>query len=206
MLHSGAINIVALITGAAQQSSRENFMTHPLKPVPEPFSAEVAAILAGYPQRDGYILQLFRVFANSVRFLRKGTANLLDRDSPLPMRERELVILRVCANNHCEYEWGVHVSAFAAHVGLDAAQIAATRQTIGAADCWNSQERTLLTVVDELCANGRLSAPTLQAFQDAWTAEAQLEILALAGNYHTISFVANTAALAPEPFAARFPA
>lgn len=181
-------------------------MRHRLAPVPDPLPAETAGILAAYPQRDGYLLQLFRVFANSVRFLNKGTVNLLDRDSPLPMRERELVILRVCANNHCEYEWGVHVGAFAAHVGLDAAQIEATRIGPASAACWSERERTLLTVVDELCADGRLSDATARAFQEAWTVEAQLEVLALAGNYHTISFVANTADLDPEPFAARFPA
>ena len=73
-----------------------------LTPISEPFPPDVAAILAGYPQRNGYVLQLFRVFANSLRFLKKGTTNLLDRDSPIPMRQREIVILRVCANNDCE--------------------------------------------------------------------------------------------------------
>lgn len=53
-----------------------------------------------------YLLQLFRVFANSPRFLKKGALNLLDKDSPLTLRQREIVILRVCANNDCEYEWG----------------------------------------------------------------------------------------------------
>jgi len=180
-------------------------MRHRLAPVPDPLPPEAADILAGYPHRDGYLLQLFRVFANSVRFLRKGTVNLLDRDSPLPMRERELVILRVCANNDCEYEWGVHAGAFAAQVGLDSGQIAATRLEPADAGCWNARERLLLTVVDEFCAAGRLVESTCCAFQESWSVEAQLEILALAGNYHTISFVANTAELEPEPFAARFP-
>jgi hypothetical protein len=43
-------------------------------------------------------------------------------------------------------------------------------------------------------------------FQEAWTLEQQLEILALCGAYHTVSFVANTAQLPPEPFGVRFPA
>jgi hypothetical protein len=34
----------------------------------------------------------------------------------------------------------------------------------------------------------------------------QLEIFALCGNYHTISFVANAARLQPEAFAAGVPA
>lgn len=181
-------------------------MSHPLKPAAAPYSDEAAAILANYPHRDGYLLQLFRVFANSLRFLRKGTVNLLDRDSPLPMRLRELVILRVCAKLNCEYEWGVHVSAFAAHVGLSLTQVAATRLAPADAKCWDADEQVLLHAVDQLCDSGHLAANTHAAFQSQWNVEQQLEILALCGNYHTICFVANTAELEPEAFAARFPA
>ncbi|HEX7035103.1 MAG TPA: carboxymuconolactone decarboxylase family protein [Pseudomonadales bacterium] len=180
-------------------------MNPSLAPVPEPFSEDVAAILAGYPKRDGYVLQLFRVFANSVRFLKKGTVNLLDRDSPLPVRLRELVILRVTANNDCEYEWGVHVTAFAAHVGFTEEQVAATRLDDHRASCWSPEERVLLRAVDELCAAGRIMPDTYRDVRRHFSLEQQLEILALAGNYHTVCFVANTAALPPEPFGARFP-
>ncbi len=179
--------------------------THRLLPLDPPYPADVEAALARYPKRDGYLLSLFRVFANSPRFLRKGTANLLDRDSPLPMRERELVILRVCARRNCEYEWGVHVGAFADHVGFTAAQVEATRLGTADAACWTAREQTLLQVVDELCRDGTLARDTRNRFQATWPVDAQLEILALAGNYQTISFVANVAALPPEPFAARFP-
>ncbi len=180
-------------------------MHNVLKPVTEPFTPEAAELLAHYPKRDGYVLQLFRVFANSIRFLKKGTVNLLDRDSPISMREREIVILRVCANNDCEYEWGVHVAAFARHVALTDDQIAATRVGDHRSGCWSEQERLLVAAIDELCALGRIDAPTYRAMQAVWTVEQQLEILALAGNYHTICFVASTAQLGRESFAATFP-
>jgi hypothetical protein len=176
-----------------------------LTPAQEPFVPEVAEILSHYPQRDGYILQLFRVFARSLRFLKKGTVNLLDRDSPLVMRQREIVILRVCANTHCEYEWGVHVVAFGAHVELTELQIEATWLSDPDALCWPAEEQLLIRVVDELCDAGRIEDETLGRFQGTWTVEQQLEILALAGSYHTISFVANTARLANESFAVPAP-
>lgn len=178
---------------------------HILKPVEEPFPAEVADILSHYPQRDGYILKLFRVFANSLRFLRKGTVNLLDRESPLTMREREIVILRTSANNDCEYEWGVHVTAFAGHVGLSEEQVAATRRGAPDDPCWNDKESLLVRVVDELCRQARISDETYDEFQRNWDCAQQLEILALCGNYHTISFVANTTRLPKEDFGAAFP-
>jgi alkylhydroperoxidase family enzyme len=180
-------------------------MGNVLEPLPEPFAPDIAAILAHYPQRDGYLIQLFRVFANSRRFLERGTVNLLDRASPLVLRERELVILRTCANNDCEYEWGVHITAFGSHAGLGGEHMRATRLEQSDATCWTPREALLLGVVDELCASGTLADATRAAFQETWTAEEQLEILALCGNYHTISFVANVARLPGESFGARFP-
>lgn len=180
-------------------------MTHALRPVAEPYAPEVAKILAQYPQRNGYILTLFRTFANSVRFLRKGVPNLLDKESPLPIRQREIVILRVTARLNCEYEWGVHAAAFGARVGLSREQIDATRLHDASAACWSAEDAVLIRAIDELCDEGRVTDETLPDFQRAWTVEQQLEILALCGAYHTVSFVANTARLAPEGFAEPFP-
>lgn len=180
-------------------------MAHVLRPLEAPYPPEAAAILATYPQQGGYLLTLFRTFANSVRFLKKGVANLLDAESPLPLRVREIVILRVTANLNCEYEWGVHVAAFAKRAELTEAQIAATRSGQANSPCWSPEESLLIGAVDELCHAGRIEDATLASVQETWTLDQQLEILALCGNYHTVSFVANTARLAPEPFAARFP-
>ncbi len=181
-------------------------MANVLKPVEEPYSPEIAEIFKGYPQQDGYILKLFRTFANSVRFLKKGVPNLLDKASPLPMRHREIVILRITANNNCEYEWGVHVSVFSDHVKLTEEQVQATRLLDHTAPCWQPEEALLVKVIDELCGSGTIQDDTYRAFQETWTVEQQLEILALAGTYHTVSFVANAARVENEEFGARFPA
>jgi alkylhydroperoxidase family enzyme len=171
----------------------------------EPFQPDVAAALAAYPQQDGYILSLFRTFANSLRFLRKGVPNLLDRESPLSLRIREIVILRVTANKNCEYEWGVHVSIFAATAKFSQAQIDATRSGPVDPDLWSEPEAYLLKAIDSLCSTGRIGDDVITQFESDWTKEQQLEIFALCGAYHTISFVANTARLPNEPFGALFP-
>jgi alkylhydroperoxidase family enzyme len=176
-----------------------------LRPVKEPFSQKVADILKTYPQRDGYILNLFRVFANSTRFLRKGVANLLDKDSPLPLRLREIVILRVTSNLDCEYEWGVHVAVFSKAAGLTEDQIRAIRFGDHTFGCWSVREGLLIKIIDELCVAGTLGEPARDQFEQVWTSEQQLEILALCGNYHTICYVANVARLDGEAFASKFP-
>jgi len=176
-----------------------------LTPIKAPFSAEIGNILEAYPTMDGYLLQLFRVFGNSARFLTKGILNLLDKDSPLTLRQREIVILRVTANNHCEYEWGVHVTAFAKQAGLSEAQIRASYLSDHTSACWNQEERSLIQAIDELCESGRISTKSYQGFSSLFDVKQQLEIFALCGNYHTVSFVANTSGLDNEPFAAIFP-
>lgn len=180
-------------------------MPNILAPIPEPFPDDVAEAFKRVPQRDGYILGLFRVFANSGRHLNKGFVNLLDKESPLPMREREIVILRVCGLNHCEYEWGVQVTAFGQHVGFTQEQIDATVKGEPSTECWSVRESLLIRAVNELCADGAMQADTLHRFRETWDLAQQLEIFALAGNYHAIAFVANSSDLPLETFAARFP-
>lgn len=178
-------------------------MSNALAPLQPPFPPDVDTILAQYPQQDGYILSLFRTFANSVRFLKKGVPNLLDKESPLDLRTREITILRVTANRNCEYEWGVHVAIFSRAAKLSSEQVAATRTK--SEDCWSEDEHELIKAVDELCENAALSETTKDWFQSTWSSEEQLEIIALVGAYSTISYVANLADLPLEPFSASFP-
>lgn len=180
-------------------------MKYSLVPIEPPYSEHIDSALKHYPKKDGYLLKLFRVFANSKRFLMgKGVIDFLDEQSPITLRERELIILRVCANKQCEYEWGVHVSVFSKDAQLTRNQISSTCDAKFETRHWSDTEVLLLRVVDELCHNGWMSEMVSQSFQSMWTAEQQLEILALCGNYHTVSFVANASRLTPEPFAAKF--
>ncbi|MFK8047517.1 MAG: carboxymuconolactone decarboxylase family protein [Halioglobus sp.] len=182
-------------------------MKHVLRPISEPYASEIAEIFSRYPQdKDGYILKLFRVFANSKRFLAsKGVINLLDSSSPLPIREREIVILRVTSNSNCEYEWGVHVTSFSRAAQLTSEQVRATRLSVDEVDCWTKDEQLLIRCVDQLCSVAKIEDDTYDRFQERWNLEQQLEIFALCGNYHLVSCIANCARLEPEPGVARFP-
>jgi 4-carboxymuconolactone decarboxylase len=180
-------------------------MIHRLVPLDPPYPAEVVDLLATYPHRHGELLTLFRVFANSPRQLAKlGAAGMLDRASPLALAERETVILRTTAHYRCEYEWGVHVTAFAAAAGFNEAQIASTLCERPDLSLWPERLATLIEVCDGLCAGGRVEADVLERMQRHFPADAQLEVLALIGFYHTISNIANTAELAPEAWGRRF--
>ncbi len=180
-------------------------MRNVLKPINRPASPAIEAMLARYPQQNGYLLTLFRTFANSQRFLEKAVPNLLDKDSPLSIREREIVILRTTANRDCEYEWGVHVAIFADAAKFSSDQVADLGTGACQAELWEETEQLLIRCIDQLCQEGRVADADLDAMQNCWSLEQQLEILMLCGTYHTVSFVANTARLANESFGAAFP-
>ena len=96
-----------------------------LAPLEPPYPPELQdhfdRVMRGAPP-----LLLFRTIARSPRAWDKFRAgSLLDR-GPLSLREREIAIMRTCARTACEYEWGVHVAAFAAAARLTDEQVRAT--------------------------------------------------------------------------------
>jgi alkylhydroperoxidase family enzyme len=181
-------------------------MSTRLAPLEPPYPDATAATLASMMPPGVPPLLLFRTIAHNPRMLEKIRAsNLLDRGS-IERRHREVVILRTTARCGCEYEWGVHVSFFAAKVGLGAAEIAATVH--GGADdpVWSDTERTLIRLVDELHDTSRVSDALWADLRKHWSDEQLVELVVLAGFYHTISFVVNGLGVALESGAARFPA
>src|SRR5476649_1708239 len=108
-------------------------------------------------------LMLFRVITGNARAWEKFRASgLLDR-GPLSLREREIVIDRTCARTGCEYEWGVHVKAFAEAAHLTDEQVRAT--VLGKADapCWSESEQALIAAVDALHVSATLSDQEFKA-------------------------------------------
>jgi alkylhydroperoxidase family enzyme len=151
-------------------------------------------------------IALFRTLAQSPRILRKIRAsNLLDR-GPLDRRERELVILRATARCGAEYEWGVHAAVFARRFGLSETEIAGTVQAPAGDPRWSERDRLLVRLVDELHETATVSDALWAELRPRWSDEQILELVVLAGFYHTISFVVNALAIEREPDGARFPA
>jgi alkylhydroperoxidase family enzyme len=169
-------------------------------PYPEEIAAQFDRIMRGAPP-----LELFRVLAGHARAWEKFTAgSLLDR-GPLALRQREIVIDRTCALNRCEYEWGVHVTTFAAPAHLTSDEIRATVHGGAGAPCWSDSEKALLAAVDSLHHRASLSEAEFEALAAHYEADQILEIILLCGFYRTVSYLANALALPLEMGAARFP-
>src|SRR5437763_4654420 len=120
-----------------------------IAPLEPPYAPEIQQqfdrIMRGAPP-----LVLFRVMAGNARAWEKFRAGgLLDR-GPLSLRAREIVIDRTCARTGCEYEWGVHVAAFAGAAHLSDEQVRATVLEDAHASCWSAAEQALISTVDAL--------------------------------------------------------
>jgi hypothetical protein len=70
---------------------------------------------------------------------------------------------------------------------------------------FSERERLLLRMCDALHARARIDDELWAALAAEWRPDQRIELVVLAGFYHTISFAANALALPPEAFAARFP-
>jgi 4-carboxymuconolactone decarboxylase len=178
-----------------------------IAPLSPPYTPEVRASLARWmPPGSGVEpLKLFRTIARhgllSERMRALGSVFL--GHATIPLRTRELLILRTCARCGAEYEWGVHVSAFAAAAGLDEATVRATSPSGGAAP--DADDALVLRFVDELHDSGDVTDATWSALAARHDDGALLEMLAVAGFYHLVSFVVNGARVEREPWAASFP-
>jgi alkylhydroperoxidase family enzyme len=177
-----------------------------LAPIEPPFPDWFADAMAKTMPPGAPPLALFTTIARSERAWRKFSAgSLLDR-GPLSLRQRELVINRTTAKTGCEYEWGVHVAAFAAKVGFGPREIAATVHGPADAECWSAEEQAIVAAVDALLETKRLSADGYGRLAQALPAEAILEIVQLVAFYHGVALICGTFAIPLEPGAPRFPA
>lgn len=174
-----------------------------ITPLAAPYPAEIQAhfdqVMQGAPP-----LVLFTTLASSERAWRKFRAGSLLDGRVLSLREREIVINRACARAGCEYEWGVHVTAFAAAAGLSRDEIAATLAPPGTPGPWSENEAALVAAIDALHDRATLSEAEFAELARHYRHDQILEVLLLAGFYRTVAYVANGLDLPLETTAARF--
>jgi 4-carboxymuconolactone decarboxylase len=143
-------------------------------------------------------LNIFRTLAHNEP-LSKGFLELgghLLGGGVLPVRERELVILRTGFRSGSEYEFGQH-TRIGRKGGLTEDEI--SRLADSHSGQWNTDDAALVALVDELCDENIVSEVTWQALKARWTDAELLELLVLAGFYRLVSGMLNTVGVALEP-------
>ena len=179
-----------------------------IPPLEHPFEPDVATTLERMMGGSGTEpLTLFRTVAHNPHILDKfrSTGSYLLNFGTLDPIEREIVIHRTCARCRAEYEWGVHVTFYGKAVGLSQEQIEST--VLGGPDdaVWSPQQSLLIHVVDELHDTSTVSDGLWDEIHDLWTPAQLVELVALIGQYHLVSYFTNAFRVDPEDFGARFP-
>jgi 4-carboxymuconolactone decarboxylase len=178
-------------------------------PLTPPYTAETDAMLRRWmpPGAPFGPLALFRSMAKNEELMtamRSLGSYFLGPRSCLPLRLREMIILRTCVKASCEYEWGVHVTGFAAAAELSAVDI--QELTFGAAESphWSAPEQAVLQACDQLATTANIDAATRGKLQNCFDDASILAIVTLAGWYRLIAGLANTVCEEGESWAACF--
>src|SRR5262245_29616122 len=175
-----------------------------IAPIEPPYPAEVQAdfdrLMRGAPP-----LLLFRTVAHNPRVLQRFMAGaLLDRGS-ISLRSRELMILRTCARCGAEYEWGVHVAIFGTKAQWTAQELRASVHGAAGDACWQVEERLVIRLADALHDTNRVDDGLWAELAAHFAPDQLVELIALAGLYHGVSYLINATGVQQERFAPGFP-
>jgi 4-carboxymuconolactone decarboxylase len=186
------------------QSEHDHPRIPPLEP---PYEPQVAESLRRMMPAGVEPLRLFRTVAHNPAILERfrtigayilnfGCVDALDR---------EVLLHRTCARCGCEYEWGVHAVAYGRPLGMSEGQLRATVHAGSDAPVWSDRQRLLLRLADELHDTATVSDSLWAELAEVWDDAQLIELIATAGFYHLVSFMANAARVQPEGYAERFP-
>lgn len=155
--------------------------------------------------RGGKVFNIFTTLARHPALLRRWTvfASHILGKSTLPVRERELAILRVGWLCRAGYEWGHHVE-IGKESGLTAEEIQRVTKGPDAAG-WDRFEATLLRGVDELHADSFLSDTTWRGLAERFNTQQMLDFIFTVGQYNLVCMVLNSVGVQLEEGYERIP-
>jgi len=147
-----------------------------------------------HPSPDNVVLgtfmrnpELTRVHSPFVGYIKDSTC--------LPVRHREIAILRSAWNCGADYQWAMH-NQIGLACGLLQEEI--DRVPAGAeSPGWSPEERSVLNAVDELHFTCHIRDETWAMLADQYDERQLIEFLVLVGNYRTIAYVMNGIGIRP---------
>ena len=144
-------------------------------------------------ERGGQVSNIFTTLANNPKLMEKyssGFVTYIARESTLPAREREILILRIGWLCRSEYEFGQH-TLLGKRDGLTDEEI--KRITEGPkAPGWNPFDATLLRAVDELYYDAFITDATWNALAKRYNQQQLMDVVATVGQYNLVSMLLNS--------------
>lgn len=117
--------------------------------------------------------------------------------SKLPVRTRELVILRISWLQFAEYEFGQH-DILGRRAGLTPLEINRIQEG-PEADGWSADDRDLLRATDDLHRRARIGNATWARLSAKFSTPEILDLVFLVGCYQSLGAAFNTFETQPEP-------
>lgn len=117
--------------------------------------------------------------------------------STLPIRLRQIAILRTAWTGGASYMWSSHIK-LSLGVGLTQADFEAVKQGAGAPH-WTEFERTIVIAVDQLRENQVLEEAVWQSLSSVFNHQQMLDLLFTIGTYTMLAMVFNSARIQREP-------
>jgi hypothetical protein len=115
----------------------------------------------------------------------------------IPLREKELLILRTAYLSRAQYQWGRHYNT-GRRAGLTDEEIARIVEGPDAVG-WTPFEAVLLRAADEMHTSRFISEPTWKALAERYSDHYLLEIVLIIGNYTMLAMYQNTVGMPLEP-------
>jgi alkylhydroperoxidase family enzyme len=177
--------------GLAQDTGKPPLDSPRIDRIQKPYTAAEASILVPR-ERNGNVLGVWSTCANAPALCNawlKFTDYLL-QESTLPLRDRELLILRIGYLNQGAYEWAAH-RGLALSVGISEQELRAI--TIGSTDPrWSNWDASLLRAVEELHQNALVSDETWEELSKRYTKRQMMETVFTVGQYNMVAMYLNS--------------
>lgn len=159
--------------------------------VEKPYTAAEAAILLPR-ENDGGVLGVWSTCANAPALCNAWLefTDYLLRESSLPIRDRELLILRIGYLNQGAYEWAAH-RGLALSVGIEEQELKDI--TIGSsADRWSEWDSALLKAAEELHKTALVSDETWATLSSRYDKRQMMEVVFTVGQYNLVAMYLNS--------------
>jgi 4-carboxymuconolactone decarboxylase len=148
--------------------------------------------LVAAQMRDGAVPNLYATLVVHTRFYgpRLRFGSYIQRESRLPPKIRELLILRTAWLMRSEYEWAHH-APLAKDAGLSEPEIARIANSPQAKE-WSDEYRSLLSAADELRRESFISDATWKELGKHYDTGTLIEIIYTVGGYAMTAFAINS--------------
>ena len=155
--------------------------------------------------RDGKLPNLYATMIHHPKFYapRASFGSYLQRESLLPVKTRELLIMRTGWLIQAEYEWAHHAPV-AKDAGFTDAEIARIAQG-PAASGWSEEHRAVLQAADELRRETFISDATWKTLAKYYNTQQMIEIVYTVGGYAMTGVAINSLGIQVEDGYPRMP-